>query len=71
MNIISENIEKTLNDRGWENVNRKGFSVLIYRDDFNEADWQDICENSGTSDTSNHYLQILCIASTSERASYF
>jgi hypothetical protein len=62
MDIISENTEATLNNKGWSNVNRKGFSVVIYRDDFNEADWQDICENAGTSDTSKDYLQVLCIA---------
>jgi hypothetical protein len=62
MNIISENTETTLKNKGWENVNRKGFSVVIYKDDFNEADWQDICENAGISDTSKDYLQVLCIA---------
>jgi hypothetical protein len=69
MDIISNNTEKTLNNRGWENVNRRGFSVVIYRDDFNVADWQDICENA-EADISNDYLQVLCIASTSERTHY-
>lgn len=64
MNIISENIEKTLNDKGWENVNRSGFNVILYRNDFEDYDWELICENAGTSDFSNHFIKVLCIASS-------
>lgn len=64
--LITENTAETLREKGWANVNKKGFSLIVYRDDFEEYDWELICENAGTSDTSNSFLQVLCVASNGE-----
>lgn len=64
--LITENKAEILRQKGWANVNKRGFSVIIYRSDFDDYDWASICENAGTSDTSSDWLQVLCIASLGE-----
>lgn len=64
--LFTENTAETLREKGWANVNKSGFSVLLCREDFDEYDWQLICEQAGTSDTSNSFMRVLCVASMGE-----
>lgn len=64
--LITENTAETLREKGWANVNKKGFSLIVYQNDFDGDDWASICENAGVSYTSNSFLQVLCIASLGE-----
>lgn len=60
--LFTENTVETLREKGWANVNKNGFSVVLYRDDFDEYEWNEICDNAGVDIADNH-VYLLCVAS--------
>jgi hypothetical protein len=68
MNIISENTETTLKNKGWENVAPKGFFINIYRDEMEFNVWEDYCSQVDKNIDPHEVdkLILLCIAHTEE-----
>ncbi len=68
MEIISKNIETTLNNKGWDDVNRNGFFIVLYKDEIEFNVWADYCshidENIDPYEAKR--ITLLCIASQVE-----
>jgi hypothetical protein len=66
MNIISENTETTLKNKGWENVAPKGFFINLYQSDMKFEDWEHYCMEIDVNPYEVDKIAYLCIASTAE-----
>ena len=56
-NFLTEKQSDLLNKKGWD-VNKKGFSLIFYKDEFDSNVWESMCQTADV-DPDSEQLSIL------------